>query len=367
MQVNRERKVPLYMQVYDNLKTMITEKKWQIGELLPSERELSTLFHVDRLTVRRALGMIAQEGLVEKVAGLGTRVTGVSLQFEENQNYRNLIFLLPKIPKNIISGDRLTEPFNSNLFFSVENECKKKGYNLIYTTISDDEILTEVLEGRRISGIFFVSKIGDKFLEEARRLKFPAVIINNEYGSFPTIRAARAKGTYEAVQYLIGQNHRQIGFISGIPSYITSRDCLEGFKRALSDAGLDWKKQLIKEGDWTFEGGFKAMQAIIAEQPQLPSAIFACNDMTAIGAMEALKTAGYAVPQDVSVIGFDGIEQGLYCSPKLTTVQVNITAMAKIACQHLFFALENRELQNLQIILPTELILRESTAPRRNK
>ncbi|MGE5582328.1 MAG: GntR family transcriptional regulator [Bacillota bacterium] len=360
MRVNRDIKVPLYMQVYEGLKTMIKAEKWREGELIPSERELSNLFQVDRLTVRRALGMIAQEGLVEKIAGLGTRIT-TPPQVEENLNFHNLIFLLPKIPKNITTADRITEPFNASLFFSTENECKKRGYNLIYTTLSDTDSLMEMFERQHIPGIFFVSKVSEKFLTEAKNLKVPAVVVNNENDYFPMIRPDREKGTYEAIKYLINLEHRRIAFISGIPSYITSKNCFEGFKRALTDSNMDWEKQIVKEGNWTFDGGYQAMKEIIKEHSQLPTAVFACNDMTAIGAMEALKEEGFSIPDDVSVIGFDDIEQSRYCSPKLTTVRVDTALIARMACQNLFYAIESREMHHIQIIVPTELKIREST------
>lgn len=363
MEVNRGIKVPLYVQVYDTLFKMITEKKWQTGEFLPSERELSAMFNVDRLTVRKSLAMLAEEGLVEKIAGLGTKVT-IPLYSIDNHHSNNLVFLLPNLPRfsGSNSADRITEPFNSSLFYSVEKECKKHGFNLIYTTIKDDEIFVDLLKSRGIIGVFFVSKIHSKFIQEANKLKIPSVVINNESNFFPTIRADREKGTYEAIKLLISQNHRQIGFISGLTNYITSKDCLRGYKRALADANIDWKQQVIKESDWTFEGGFNAMTEIIREQ-RLPSAIFACNDMIAIGVMEAIKAAGLSIPQDISVIGCDDIDQSKYYSPKLTTIKVKTDLMAKIACQNLFLAIENQEILNIQIILPTKLIVRESTAP----
>ena len=171
------------------------------------------------------------------------------------------------------------------------------------------------------------------------------------------------KGTYEAIELLISQNHRQIGFISGYRIISLSKDCLQGYKRALADANINWKQRIIKERDWTFEGGFNAMTEIIREQPRLPSAIFACNDMIAIGVMEAIKAAGLSIPQDVSVIGCDDIDQSKYYSPKLTTIKVKTELMAKIACQNLFLAIESQEILNIQIILPTKLIVRESTTP----
>ena len=367
MQVNRGIKVPLYVQVYDSLYKIITEKNWQAEELLPSERELSTMFDVDRLTGRKALAMLAKEGLVEKIAGLGTRVKNVSLHLYDNSNYRNLLFLLPRVTNSIVSAQLITESFITNLFYRVERECKKQGFNLVYTTISENELLADVLKDRAIKGILFVSKVSEKFIYEAHKLKIPAVVVNNESNCYPTIRADREKGTYEAIKNLIDLNHRQICFISGIVDYVTSKDSFHGFQRALMDANIDWKQQIFKEGDWTFEGGFKAMEEILKEQSPLPTAVFACNDMTAIGAMEAIKTAGLKIPQDISVIGFDNIQQSKYCSPKLTTVGVNTSLMGKIACEHLFMSLKNHEIHNIQIILPTELVLRESTAPRANQ
>jgi len=115
----------------------------------------------------------------------------------------------------------------------------------------------------------------------------------------------------------------------------------------------------ILKGD---EGGFNAMTEVIREQHRLPSAIFACNDMIALGVMEAIKAAGLSIPQDISVIGCDDIDQSKYFSPKLTTIKVNTELMAKVACQNLFLSIENQEILNIQIILPTKLIIRESTA-----
>ena len=116
---------------------------------------------------------------------------------------------MPKVPRNIASGDRITEPFNASLFYSIENECKKRGYSLIYTTLDEDESLAEILKNREVTGIFFVSRISEKYLQEAKHINIPAVIINNDGEFFPTIIPDRETGTYEAVEYLISLNHRR--------------------------------------------------------------------------------------------------------------------------------------------------------------
>src|SRR5690554_6276719 len=126
MKVNREIKVPFYIQVYKTIVQLIKDKKWEEGEFLPSERELSLLFDVDRLTVRRALNMIVKEGLIEKKAGLGTRIIKSPPRVNTN-SCKNILFLLPK-SLNLI--ERITEPFYVSLFYEVEKECKKRGYSL---------------------------------------------------------------------------------------------------------------------------------------------------------------------------------------------------------------------------------------------
>lgn len=362
MRVNRELRVPLYLQVYERILTMIREEQWVEGQLLPSERELSETFGVNRLTVRRALEMISKEGLVEKIPGVGTRVITPIPPLSVQGNSHCLVFLLPKVPRNIASGDRITEPFNASLFYSIENECKKRGYSLIYTTLDEDESLAEILKNREVTGIFFVSRISEKYLQEAKHINTPAVIINNDGEFFPTIIPDRETGTYEAVEYLISLNHRRIAFISGIPDYFTSIACYRGYQAALRDHCLEVDESLIKEGDWTFYGGFNAMKEIIEEQTELPTAVFACNDMTAIGAMEAIRSHGLSVPQDISVIGFDNIEHSRYCNPTLTTVDVDTALIAQVAAHSLFFSIENKQSQPVKVTIPVRLIKRQSTA-----
>ena len=360
MKVNRETKQPLYMQVYQYLKQALQSQKYKSGDFLPSERELSQSFTVDRLTVRRALEMLAGEGLVEKKAGLGTRVAEKPpVTLGDTVNPKNLIFFLPQSQNAV---ERISGTFYSGLFFTIENEIKKRGYRLSYTTLSEKEEIPPILKSGEIAGVFFVSKISAKFLRDAHRLTIPAVVVNSENDYFSSILTDRVKGTYEAVQHLINLDHRCFCFISGIPDYITSQASFEGFKRALGDGGLDLHNQVIKEGNWQYDGGYKAMQEVLAEHNPLPTAVVACNDETAFGAMEAIKSLGRSIPEDFSVVGFDDIDQAGYYRPKLTTVRVDIELIAKAACQQLFYIIENKENTPFHIVIPTKVIVRESTA-----
>ncbi len=359
MKVDRKVNVPLYMQVYEALLNKIADGSYSSGALLPSERELSALFNVDRLTVRRSLEMLVSEGLVEKKPGLGTWVRSLPPRLSGNVKSGNIVFVLPKSVNRI---DRITEPCVSSLFYRIEKELARQNFRLIYTTVGENEEFPSLLSDSRVVGILFVSQIPRRFLDKARELDLPAVVVNYDDDYFPSILPDRENGSYKAVTHLIELGHRRIAFISGIPSYRSSQASYQGYKHALVDADLDWKRQIMREGDWTFDGGYRAMKSILEEQEELSTAVFACNDMTALGSIEAIREAEFTVPGDISVVGFDNVEQGIQSNPRLTTVNMDTDLMARAACQKLVFTIQSRQIHSVKIIVPARLIVRESTA-----
>ena len=359
MQVDRDIRLPLYIQVYESLLEGIRERRYPACAFLPSERELSKAYAVDRLTVRRALQLLVNEGLVDKQPGLGTRVRDLPSRDIDGPAARNLVFLLPR---STHSFERITEPCISELFYRVEKESRRHRYHLFYTTVSEDDSTSVLLRESRVAGVFFVSRIPERFIQEARRLGLPAVVVNHESSLYPAVLPDREEGVHEAVSYLVRLEHRRIAFISGLPGYVSTGACIDGYRRALDEAGLDWRNQLHGEGDWTFDGGYRAFTEMLQQCDDLPSAVFASNDMTALGALEAARVVGLSVPGDLSLVGVDDIAQCLHSSPRLTTVRVDNEAIARAACGCLFQAIERGEAQNVKIIVPTRLVVRESTA-----
>ena len=363
MEVDRKIKVPLYMQIYERLLDRIRDGTYHGGALLPPERELSGAFGVDRLTVRRALAIMADEGLVEKKAGLGTWIKKSPPDRPAGAGTRSIAFFLPNSGSRI---DRITEPCISRLFYGVERNMSRRGFQLIYSTLGEGEDLTRLLKDSDCAGIIFVSQIKRTFLQEARRMQIPAVALNACDGYFPSILPDREGGTFDAVSHLAGLGHRKIAFISGISTYGSSQSNFAGYKRALVETDLDWKGQPVRHGDWTFDGGYRAMKSILEEENFLPTAVFACNDMSALGAVEAIKEAELSVPQDISVVGFDDVELCTHSSPKLTTVHVDTDLMADAACQKLMFTIESGQIHSVRIMVPTRLVIRDSTARARD-
>ena len=139
-----------------------------------------------------------------------------------------------------------------------------------------------------------------------------------------------------------------------------SRERLAGYEIALSDHGLSVDPQLIQEGDFLQPSGFTAALALL-DLPELPTAIFASNDVMAFGVMEAVRDRGLRIPEDISIIGFDNIPQAVQVSPQLTTIQQPLAEMGREAARRLLGLIQEPERPYAHVELPTQLMVRAST------
>ena len=140
---------------------------------------------------------------------------------------------------------------------------------------------------------------------------------------------------------------------------ILLRERLAGYKQALQDANLKLDKKLIIEADFLTTGGYRATQQLLELSPR-PTAIFASNDLSAFGAMDAIRQAGLDIPNDISVLGFDDIPQASTSYPKLTTVKQPLDQMGKLAVQLLLGQIQDPQTIAKQVTLETRLIIRDS-------
>ena len=172
------------------------------------------------------------------------------------------------------------------------------------------------------------------------------------------------QGAYEATAYLIALGHRRIGFVGGLAGPNSAAERLRGYRDALVAHDIPLESALIVDGGFTEQGGFDAAQKLLA-LPDLPGAIFASNDLSATGVIEATRQRGLRVPQDISVIGFDDIPQASLIYPKLTTVRQPLYQMGREAVALLLEQIEQPGGEKRQVMLETTLIIRESCAPPR--
>lgn len=193
-----------------------------------------------------------------------------------------------------------------------------------------------------------------------------AVALGPRAGRMPAELPDNVGGARLAAEHLLGMGHRRIALIDGPAALRTSKERRRGFQLAMTAAGVDADSGLIVPGHYTMEGGARATaQLMEVEQP--PSAIFASNDAMAIGCLNELRRRGIAVPDDVSVVGFDDIPMAALWDPPLTTVSVSMAAIGAAGVGRVIRILNGSDGAQHTVIHPTELIVRESTRPPRGR
>lgn len=203
----------------------------------------------------------------------------------------------------------------------------------------------------------------EAYLWSLHQRDFPYVLID-QIGIAETdlsVTAANIHGGYEATRHLIALGHRRIGIITGWMDMVAARHRLDGYRAALADYNIPYDECLVFEGDFLQSSGFHGANHLL-DLPQPPTALFASNDVTAMGVLDAVRMRGLSVPDDISVVGFDDIPMAAISIPKLTTVSQPLTEMGKRAAQMLIDLIQKPEEKQSSIVLPTELVIRESTA-----
>ena len=262
-------------------------------------------------------------------------------------------------------------PNNSNPYFAeiirgIEDACFAAGFNVILCNSDDDPhkqaAYVRVLSEKQVDGLIVLSSGGDpELLDTLRGAPMPQVLVDREIDDLAAdlVEVDHEGGARLAVEHLVGLGHARIACIAGPLALSPARQRVQGWRSALQAAGLGHGDALVADGAFTAEGGHAAMQALLAQRP---SAVFASNDLMAIGALCAAADAGLRVPQDLSVVGFDDIALAAYSNPPLTTIAQPKQQTGELAARLLMqrIAQPQRPLQR-QILHPA-LVLRRSAA-----
>ncbi|MGD0174495.1 MAG: LacI family DNA-binding transcriptional regulator [Anaerolineales bacterium] len=190
---------------------------------------------------------------------------------------------------------------------------------------------------------------------------FPFVLIDHQGTGrdCPAVGATNWQGAYRATEYLIKLGHSRIGFITGSMDLGCSMERLEGYLSALRTHHASEAPELIYEGTFFQPDGYAGASALL-DLPNPPSAIFASNDIMALGVMDAVRSRGLRIPDDISIVGFDDIPQSAVVRPALTTVNQPLEKMGRVATQMLLDLLRQPDKEVGRIELPTELVIRDS-------
>jgi LacI family transcriptional regulator len=180
----------------------------------------------------------------------------------------------------------------------------------------------------------------------------------------PAVSAAHAAGADQAMKHLLSLGHTRIAAITGPRGWKATEDRRRGYYAALAAAGIMPDPELEVESNFELGGGAAAAEQLLA-LPVPPTAIFCFNDNMAVGAMQTARTRGVGIPEDLSIVGFDDLEEAEIVTPALTTIRQPLAEMGRIAVSLLMRLLDNQRLEALHVELGTRLVVRDSTAPPR--
>lgn len=294
------------------------------------------------------------------VLALGYRPNGIARSLVTKTTH-TIAFLLPDI----------TNPFFPSLVKGVQLLANERSYVLLLcSTLSDprkEEEYLRLLQAKQVDGILAVGLVLPRSqIERFTSAGVPLVSLDRDidYPSAPRVHVNHRKGAQVATQHLLALGHRAIAHVSGPPQLRVSRERLAGYEAALSAARVRRDERLRVTGDFSEDGGYRGVERLLGEAVHF-TAVFAANDLSAIGAIAALKAHGRRVPEDVSVVGFDDIHLAAYTSPPLTTIHQPALEMGRCATEILIQAIadgQGRPRSNDRVF-EGPLIVRDSTSP----
>ena len=258
-----------------------------------------------------------------------------------------------------------TNPFFGEVVKGVERSCYQQGYSLILcNTEGDHERMREsinTLLQKRVDGLILMcSSLEGERLEVFEQYQdIPVVVMDWGPMLFTSdkIQDNSLRGGYLAAKHLIESGHKQIGCITGPLVKHQAQMRYEGYKRALNEHGLEFKANWIIESDFECEGGYEAFNKMVAKGP-LPSALFVCNDMMAMGVINAANEKGIQIPEELSIIGYDDIHIAKFMSPSLTTIHQPKYRLGKAAVEALLKKLEGESTDTQVVQLEPTLVSR---------
>ncbi len=259
----------------------------------------------------------------------------------------------------------LRHPFFREVIYGLEKTFSENGYDLIFFAHAkwgSSYSYTEKCKNRHVDGTVLMGMPRtDPNLDNLINSNIPTTFVDLDIvgKNASYVISDNVQGASIAVEYFHQLGHKRIGMIMGQSITRPAQDRLIGFQKSIRKVGLEYRSDWIIDGEFSEEGGYESMKGILALDRK-PTGIFCQSDEMAIGAMRAIEEAGYKVPDDFSIIGFDDIEISRYVRPTLTTVQQDKFSLGQKAAELLLQMINSPEMNHSPIFLPTKLVVRES-------
>jgi LacI family transcriptional regulator len=259
-----------------------------------------------------------------------------------------------------------SDPYFPVMVQGVVDACNEADYGLMlmmepeHDPVSAERIYQRVIRGRHIDGVILsTSVIGDPFAGRVAADGMPAVMIGR-HPTLPTVDIDNAGAAREAVAHLIAHGYRQIAHIAGPRNIAAANERASGYEDALAAEGIPVDPSLIEPGDFTDVSGYLAMRQLLERPEGRPDAVFACSDTMAVGVLRAIAEAGLAVPDDIAVMGFDGLSVHTHTYPHLSTLAQSIPNLGRSAVNLLLKRISDPDGPADHVYLDTHLEFRGS-------
>ena len=352
-----------YVEVANRFRRQIAVGELRPGDQLPSFAQMLSDHGIGQGTMERAYALLEEDGMVSRHARRGTFVA------EPGARQKPRII---GVVWSLVAGQ---DPYAAQLLTGIQSAARKNDLEVLF--INHPHAVTS----DKVSGVIVTAIFRDTFDELPPGL--PIVSLAQCHEGIPSVTSDDSQGTRDAVKHLMGLGHRRIGFLTvGCQRNgdNLSKQRLASYNETLRAAGIapeaEWVRPLFVPGDrlhgWeSFRDYGREKMAEWLRQGWANlgcTALLTQNDDAAIGAIEALRKAGYKVPKDISVIGFDGTERAEYFSPRLTTVRVPLQAISGTSVDLLVELIGAKcagkvAAANPTIVLPTSLSIGGSTGP----
>ncbi len=326
-------------------------------------RDVATRASVSYQTVSRVLN-----GRPDVAAETRLRIQ----QVIEELGYRPSAIARSLISKRTYTLGLITADFSDYFFTQVivgaEAEARKHGYFFMLCSTernpADEPEYFKLLTERNVDGILFARPSTEQdnrhifaLLEQGMALVTTAYYVPGQ--SLTVVDVDNVDGGFQAVNCLVSAGHSRIAMIAGPSGWKSVDDRTYGYRLALEQVGVPVDPDLIEHSDWSYEGGYNAIQHLL-ERNLLFTALFAQNDSMAIGAIRALHEAGLRVPDDVAVVGYDDIPAAAYSNPPLSTIRQPMWKVGEVATRLLIETIENPDAEKKEVLLKAEFVQRAS-------
>ena len=333
----------------------------------PTSADVAAMAHVSRTTVSFVLNQRAgvkipdetRRRVLDAAATLDYYPNSVARQLARGAS-RTIGLVLRQSPEQVANDGLLAETLRG-----LASAARAADHRVLVETLVPGEgsYANLVRSGRTDGLVVSGPRYDDEELVELARDGFPVVIQGSLPGlDVPSVDVDNEAGARLAVEHLLALGHRRIACITNASiAYTAASERVAGYREVLAAAGIAEEPGMIAEGAFDAHSGHRAVAEILARST--PDAIFVASDVVAIGVIAGLREAGLSVPGDVSVVGFDAIPLAAYLDPPLTTISLPAHDLGRAAGIALLERIAGRPVPG-RTLLPTELIVRASTAPR---